>query len=94
MGGDTAEKHGIAAHDDTDRKAIHVLPCLASAESWRLFTHRHGVTLTALLDALGHVLDDLSDGLDGAPTVGRAVVEARRIDGYRRLRPKGKPGSK
>jgi hypothetical protein len=57
----------------------------------RAFCIGHGVTVTAFLDGLGHVLcamkhESLAELVEKHPTVGEALVHARTIDAERRNR--------
>jgi hypothetical protein len=72
-------------------------PCVRpTAEMLRAFCIGHGLTVTAFLDGLGHVLgdhehDSLSDLVEHAPTLAAALVQARAIDADRRRREPGAP---
>lgn len=56
-------------------------------EGWRLFARSRGVSVTALLEALGPVLAELDDPIDELPAWARdAVRQAREIDADRRRR--------
>lgn len=56
-------------------------------DGWRLFARSRGVSISALLEALGHVLDDLDQPDGRLPTLVRdAVSQARQIDDDRRRR--------
>ncbi len=79
------------SHDDNKRKVVHAAICTPAAESLRAFCVSHGVTLTAFLDGLGHMLcphrDDALPDLEKAlPAVAAALMLARRIDAGRRSR--------
>lgn len=67
-------------HDDQAvRKQIHVKVCPASWHGWDRFARKQGVTLAALIDAIGHQLGDAE--IDGVEVEG-----AREIDANRRRR--------
>jgi hypothetical protein len=69
-------------HDDTTRKAIHVTICAPGAEALRAFCIHHGVTITAFLDGLSHVLE-----AEHVPvSIVAALAAARQIDACRRSR--------
>lgn len=68
-------------HDDSERKAVHLTVCVESASALRDFCVEQGVTLTALLDALGHVCGSIP-----SEVVAPWLALARRIDGQRRHR--------
>lgn len=73
----------MQGHDDNDRKQIHVKVCRTSWEAWNRYAANEGVTLAALLDAIGHQLA----GVQGANGLGaKAVPEARKLDAERRRR--------
>jgi hypothetical protein len=82
----------LAAHDDTERKGLHVVVCQTAADGMQGFAKNHGVTnLTALLDALGHALGALKDMSEAelgamAPVVAQLAEAARRYDFERRYR--------
>lgn len=82
----------LAEHDDEERKALHVVLCGEAAFGMRALCLQQGVTVTAFLDALGHVLGELARQLPApnlsqvSPTVELATGAARRIDGQRRSR--------
>lgn len=78
-------------HDDEKRKVIHATICSPAAESLRAFCVSHGVTVTAFLDGLGHVLADLEHATmeqlsEQTPTLAASLKGARRIDAGRRSR--------
>lgn len=69
-------------HDDqAGRKQIHVKVCPSSWDGWDLYAQKQGVTLAALLDAIGHYLAAGEGALAEGP-----VTEAREIDRDRRRR--------
>lgn len=72
-------------HDDSDRKQIHVKVCRSSWEGWEDYARREGVTLAALLDAIGHQLAAVA-GRNGTQLGKSVVPEAREIDADRRRR--------
>jgi hypothetical protein len=81
----------MVGHDDTKRKVVHATLCAPAAEMLRAFCIGHGVTTTAFLDALGHVVADLQDDslhdlLETAPSLAASLVHARAIDAERRSR--------
>lgn len=78
-------------HDDEKRKVVHATVCAPAAESLRAFCISHGVTVTAFLDGLGHVVcphrDDTLPQLDEImPSLAAALRLARKIDADRRSR--------
>ena len=84
----------MTGHDDTKRKVVHATICAPAAEQLRAFCMGHGVTVTAFLDGMGHVLADMEhDSLDKliekAPSVAAALIHARAIDAGRRNREPG-----
>jgi hypothetical protein len=69
------------SHDDqAGRKQIHVKICTASWDGWDLYARKQGVTIAALLDAIGHQL------MAGLEELRGPVEEAREIDRDRRRR--------
>lgn len=72
----------MSGHDDTRRKVVHATICAPAAETLRAFCIGHGVTVTAFLDGLGHVLAGSSE----TPAVMAALEYARIIDADRRNR--------
>lgn len=85
-------------HSDDKRKVVHATVCAPAAESLRAFCVGHGVTITAFLDGLGHMVcphrdDTLSDLEKAMPAVAAALMLARRIDAGRRSREPRQPNS-
>jgi len=81
----------VNGHDDSRKKVIHATICAPGAESLRAFCVSHGVTITAFIDGLGHVLtghsDDSTAELEkNMPTLLNALGLARHIDADRRSR--------
>lgn len=78
----------LQQHVDQDRKAVHSQFCRPSYDALRAFTLRHGVSMTGLIDALGHRLGaDVHTRTSELDPVLQGVVEAaRRIDADRRAR--------
>lgn len=81
----------LAQHNDACRKALHFTICGEAAVSLKTLCARHGVTLTAFLDALGHSLADAAemnpDELEALlPRVLGTIRAAQQIDALRRLR--------
>lgn len=60
--------------------------CEASATAWRDFAAFHGMSMTAFIDALGHMFADINHDLDEKPLLTAAIHSARAIDGKRRRR--------
>lgn len=78
-------------HSDEKKKAIHATICAPGADLLRAFCMAHGVTLTALLDGLSHVVAQWIDTpipelARTAPAVATALRHAREIDAARRTR--------
>jgi hypothetical protein len=78
-------------HTDEKRKVVHATVCAPAAESLRAFCIGHGVTITAFLDGLGHMLcphrDVTFPELEKAmPAIAAALMLARKIDAGRRSR--------
>lgn len=72
-----------SSHDDDDRKGQSVRSCTPSWRGWADYCESHGITLTALHDAIGHCLaDSLDQGREQIDMV-EAVKLARRIVVYR-----------
>lgn len=85
-----------AGHDDEKRKVIHATVCAPAADELRAFCIGHGVTVTAFLDGLGHVVADLQHAsmeelITTAPSLAAALVLARSIDAARRSRETRQP---
>lgn len=60
-----------------------------SSDGWLEYCDTHGVSLTAMMDALGHVLGEAAYAAKGEyPRLAQAAELARRIDASRRRRPK------
>lgn len=84
---DTANGNGCSS----SRRAIHAPICADSAEQLRGFCSEHGVTVTAYLDAVGHLLGTLrgisTDKLaEITPLFEPLLHHARKIDAARRAR--------
>lgn len=71
-------------HDDTKRKALHVVICQAAGLSLDEFCLRHGVSRTAFIDAVGHLAGPT--GEEHPEVLEQVLALARRIDGLRRAR--------
>ena len=70
-------------HDDSPgRRQVHVKICEASWDGWDTYARKQGVTLAALIDAIGHYL--AKGAVEGAEA--KTVDEARQIDADRRKR--------
>ena len=68
------------AHDDT-RSTLHAMACSPSVRAWQDLCDAEGVTLTAVLDAVGHAI------ARGDLTIPAAVLaDARAITATRRRR--------
>lgn len=81
----------MSGHSDEKKKVVHATICAPGAESLRAFCMSHGVTITAFLDGLSHVLCQWQDTpipeLDKvAPNIAQALRSARLIDAERRTR--------
>lgn len=81
----------IQGHDDGDRRGVHSVLCRSSADGLRQFALAAGITVTALLDVLGHVLAPISelerkDLSEVSIDLGAVVVLAREVDDARRYR--------
>lgn len=91
MGEDNGRSNGddLSAHDDSKKSSKHVRICEVSSDGWLLYCDTHGVSLTAMMDALGHVLGEMAyEPDDVGPKVAQATQLARRIDVARRRRPR------
>lgn len=91
MGDDDGGDNGyLSAHDDSKKTSKHVRICDVSSDGLLLYCDVHGVSLTAMVDALGHVLGEIAYDPDdsASPRIARAALLARRIDVARRRRPK------
>lgn len=64
------------------KRQLNVFVSEESFEAWRRFADEHGVSVTALIEAIGRTLPDKPSGF-----LAEAVREARRVDSERR-RPK------
>lgn len=80
----------LGEHDGS-RQLLSGFVCAASMAGWKTFAEQHGVTITALLDAMGHRLgahaqlppDRISVEVPGLDA---AIAAARKIDVHRRSR--------
>lgn len=61
------------------RRAINAYVSDEAREAWRSFAGRHGVTVSALIQAIGELLGDESGWFAQAPMHDRVVVRAREI---------------
>lgn len=76
-------KGGAVQHDDqAGRRQIHVKVCPVAWNAWEMFARKQGVSMAALIDAIGHQLAEAKPG----PLQSAAVNEAREIDANRRRR--------
>lgn len=71
-----------AEHDDTERRDLHLRLCDASYQALAELSGDHGVTVAALIDSMGHSLDEMRGNEWWQDT----VRLARRIDAERRRR--------
>lgn len=61
-----------------------------SRDGWQEFARVHGVSVTALLESLGHRLSDMDAPEAKLPALWReTIAEARAIDAERRSRERG-----
>jgi hypothetical protein len=70
-----------------ERRAIHAYVSDTAHDQWHNFATHHGVTVSAILEALGPTLDQATDTpYDPNHPCNTIIAEARRIDTKRRRR--------
>jgi hypothetical protein len=69
------------------RKAIHAYVSEDAHSSWELFAEENGVSVTGLIEALGHAIArEIATTRDPTDVRQGWVKEARRVDALRRKR--------
>jgi hypothetical protein len=70
-----------------ERQALHAYLSEQSHEAWHTFSEENGVSVTGLLESLGHQLaEEIEAAGDAADIRGAWVKQGRKVDTQRRRR--------